>query len=67
MAKNKNRDTLPPLVSPPVAAAASLVLPGLGQVLAREVWRGVPLLASIGVAAALLVWCVYLLARLEEG
>jgi phosphonate transport system permease protein len=65
MAANRNRESLPPLVPPPVAAVASLLVPGLGQALARSVWRGVLLLGSIGVAAAMLVWRVHLLAHLE--
>jgi phosphonate transport system permease protein len=67
MAKNRNRDSLPPLVPPPVAAVASLLVPGLGQALGRHVWRGLLLLGSIGVAAVMLGWRVYLLARLEAS
>ena len=36
----------PGLVSPPVAGIASLILPGLGQVLARQVQRGLILLSA---------------------
>ena len=67
MPKNRSRDALPPLVSPPVAAAASLLVPGLGQALARELWRGLLLLGSIAAAAGMLVWRVFLLGRTEVG
>src|SRR4030042_129241 len=67
MGKKRNRDSLPPLVPPPGAAVASLLVPGLGQALGRSVWRGVLLLGSIGVAAAMLGWRVSMLARLEAS
>ncbi|MGC9468417.1 MAG: phosphonate ABC transporter, permease protein PhnE [Anaerolineae bacterium] len=57
----------PSLVSAPVAAVASLIVPGLGQILARQLRRGLLLLASITSIIALLAWRVDLLARRYEG
>jgi hypothetical protein len=33
------KDSLPPLAPAPVAAIASLIIPGLGQILARSIQR----------------------------
>jgi len=53
------------LVSPPVAAGASVVLPGLGQLLARKLWRGVLILGSVISVLGLLAWRIDALARRE--
>ena len=42
-----HQEPLPPLVKPAVAALASLLVPGLGQVLDRMVQRGLLLLGSM--------------------
>jgi phosphonate transport system permease protein len=55
----------PGLVSPPVAGVASLLLPGLGQILARQIGRGLLLLGSLATSIGLLVWRVNLLAPRE--
>jgi len=55
------------LVPAPVAGLLSLLVPGLGQALARHVYRGVLLLVSLGSIVGLLAWRVQLLAHREEG
>ena len=57
----------PSLVSAPVAAVLSLVLPGLGQMMARSVRRGLTMLFSLVSSSALLVWRIQLAARREVG
>jgi phosphonate transport system permease protein len=57
---------LPSLVPPWAAALASLALPGLGQALARAVWRGVLILASLLAIAGMLVWRVADLGHLQS-
>jgi phosphonate transport system permease protein len=65
--RKTHREILPSLVPAPVAGIASLILPGLGQALARQVWRGLLLLGSLATAIGLYVWRVNLLAPLETG
>jgi phosphonate transport system permease protein len=48
-----------------VAAVASLILPGLGQVLGRSVQRGLLLFGSTAAIVAMLGWRIKLLAHLE--
>jgi len=55
----------PSLVSPAIAAISSLIVPGLGQALARSVRRGLLLLVSLGSIVALWAWRVRIVARLE--
>ncbi|HEY75645.1 MAG TPA: phosphonate ABC transporter, permease protein PhnE [Thermoflexia bacterium] len=61
------REKLPSLVPPPVAGIASLIIPGLGQVLARETRRGLLLFGSLVSITGLMVWRIYDLAHLEPG
>ncbi len=64
--KNKaNREALPPLVRPAAAALASLLVPGLGQILDRLVQRGLLLFGSVVTILAMLGWRVSLLAHRE--
>ncbi len=56
-----------PLVSSPLAAIMSLLVPGLGQIFSFHVRRGLLLLASLASIIGLLIWRVRLLGRLEEG
>jgi len=56
----------PSLVSAPVAALLSLILPGLGQVLAGVWRRGLLLFFSFGSSAGLLAWRIRLAARREN-
>jgi len=58
---------LPSLVPPLVAALLSLLVPGLGQVLARAVRRGLLLLFSLVSIIGLLAWRMRLIARREVG
>lgn len=57
----------PSLVSPIVAATASLLVPGLGQVLARYYRRGLVIFGSFISIVALLVWRFRLAARYDTG
>lgn len=52
-------------MKPWIAAVASLVVPGLGQALARMAWRGALVLGSVASIAGMLVWRVSLLGHLE--
>ena len=58
-------EDLPPLVPPWAAGLASLVIPGLGQALARSVWRGVLILCSLASIAGMLIWRIALLGHLQ--
>jgi phosphonate transport system permease protein len=48
----------PPLVPPIVATILSLIIPGLGQMLARYIRRGILLLAGLGTLVGLFIWRV---------
>ena len=68
MATRKVRQEIQPsLVPPPVAGVASLLVPGLGQALARQLQRGLLLLGSLITAIGLFAWRVSLLASGEVG
>ena len=60
-----NDEQKPSLVSPALAAISSLILPGLGQTLARSFRKGLLLLMSLGSLVGLWVWRVRIIARLE--
>ena len=53
------------LVPAPVAGVASLIIPGLGQVLARQIWRGLLVLGSLASIVSLLAWRIVGLAHRE--
>jgi phosphonate transport system permease protein len=55
----------PPLVPPWAAGVASLLVPGLGQALARSVWRGLLILCSMISIAGMLAWRIALLGHLQ--
>ena len=55
------------LVPPPMAGLLSLVVPGLGQILARQARRGLLLLACLVSSVGLLAWRMSLAARREVG
>jgi phosphonate transport system permease protein len=55
------------LVPPSLAGVLSLVIPGLGQVLARAGGRGLLLFFSLVSSIGLLIWRMRLIARREEG
>ena len=65
--RTAQRETQPSLVSPPVAGVASLLIPGLGQALARQLQRGLLLLGALATSIGLFVWRVTLLAPREVG
>lgn len=56
--RNLNEITKNPLVSPLIAGFLSALIPGLGQVLAREVKRGLLIFGSMGTSVGLLIWRV---------
>ena len=62
-----HKEIRPSLVPAPVAGVLSLILPGLGQVLARQVGRGLLLLSSIVSTIGLIAWRVQDLAHREVG
>lgn len=51
----RNNTTVRPLASPPVAGVASLVVPGLGQILNRQVGRGLLIIGSLAAIVALFI------------
>ncbi|MBN1485796.1 MAG: phosphonate ABC transporter, permease protein PhnE [Chloroflexia bacterium] len=61
------KERKPSLVPPAVAAAASLVLPGLGQALAGQWQRGLTLLGSLITLIGLYAWRVHDLGRGAGG
>jgi phosphonate transport system permease protein len=61
------RPELPSFVPPWAAALASLLVPGLGQALARAAWRGVLVLASLVAIAAMFVWRVQVVGYLQDA
>ena len=63
----RGADDQPSLVSGPVAALCSLVVPGLGQILARQVRRGLVILGSVATMIPLLAWRVGLIASRQAG
>ena len=65
--RTTRRESRPSLVPPPAAGIASLVLPGLGQILALEIQRGLLLLGSIATVAGILTWRISLLAPRRTG
>ncbi|MCD4738678.1 MAG: phosphonate ABC transporter, permease protein PhnE [Anaerolineae bacterium] len=54
-------------VTGPVAAFASLIIPGLGQMLALQLWRGLLVLGSMASILGLLAWRAVDLATRETG
>jgi phosphonate transport system permease protein len=54
-------------VSPPVAGLASLIIPGLGQILVGAVGRGLLLFISQACILPLFIWRITLTAHREEG
>jgi phosphonate transport system permease protein len=64
---NKENSARASLVPPPLAGVLSLIVPGLGQILARQVRRGLLLLACLVSSIGLLAWRMSLTARREVG
>ncbi|MEE9616787.1 MAG: hypothetical protein V3T90_07260, partial [Anaerolineae bacterium] len=68
MATRKTQQEFQPsLVPPVVAGVASLLVPGLGQALARQLQRGLLLLCSLLTGIGLFAWRISLLAPGEVG
>ncbi|HUX76463.1 MAG TPA: phosphonate ABC transporter, permease protein PhnE [Anaerolineae bacterium] len=65
--RTAQKEAQPSLVSLPVAGVASLLIPGLGQALARQLQRGLLLLGALATSIGLFVWRVNLLAPREVG
>jgi phosphonate transport system permease protein len=65
--KQAGAPELPSLVPPWAAAVVSLVLPGLGQALARAVWRGALILFSFLSIAGMMIWRVGLIGHLQTS
>ncbi len=65
--RTTRQETRSSLVSPPVAGIASLLIPGLGQVLTRQLQRGLLLFGSLVTGIGLFVWRINLLASREVG
>ena len=63
--RRSNESQKTSLVSPVIAALSSLIVPGLGQALARSARRGLLLFVSLGSIVALWAWRVRIVARLE--
>jgi len=61
------QESQPSLAPPAIAGLASLLLPGLGQILARQIHRGLALLSSYVTITALLVWRVSVLGHRQSG
>jgi len=57
----------PSLVPPWLAAVSSAIVPGLGQMLARMVKRGIILLASFATIAGLMIWRFQMAAPRDTG
>lgn len=64
---HKNKEVKESLVSPIVASISSAFVPGLGQVLAREVRRGLLLFSSFITIGGLLAWRIMLAGRRYDG
>ena len=62
-----SKELKPSLVSPWISAIASLLVPGLGQVLARYYRRGLIIFSSFISIVALLVWRFGLAAKYDAG
>ena len=60
-----NNAVKPSLVPPVVVALVSLIIPGLGHLLARAVQRGIILILTVLSLVGLLVWRINVVARRE--
>ena len=65
--KSQTSEEKPSLVSPVVALLLSLILPGLGHILARKFRKGLTLILAFISAAGLWVWRINVIARREVG
>jgi len=65
--QRKTEELKPSLVPPLVASLLSLFVPGLGQMFARFVRRGIIILASFATMLGLFYWRIGLVAKYDEG
>lgn len=65
--RTKVTEEKPSLVSPIVAALVSVILPGVGHILARKARKGLTLLLAFASAVGLWIWRVNIAARREIG
>jgi len=65
--RKTNTEQKPALVSPVIAAIASLIVPGLGQSLSRSFQKGLLLLMSTVSLVGLWVWRIRITARFESS
>jgi phosphonate transport system permease protein len=63
--RDRRKERPSSLTPAPVNGVASLLLPGLGQILARRIWRGLLILGSLASIVGLLAWRVVALAHRE--
>jgi phosphonate transport system permease protein len=56
-----------PLVAAPVAGILSLIIPGLGQILAVKIQRGLLMLGSVASITGLMLWRINVIGRRETG
>ncbi len=63
----KNKKMPRSRISGPTASISSLIIPGLGQILAGEFRRGLLLLGSLASILVILFWRIHLLAHREIG
>jgi phosphonate transport system permease protein len=63
--RTTDRETKKSFVPAPIAGVASLILPGVGQILARRIWRGLLVLGSFVSIVGLIAWRIDILAHRE--
>ena len=63
--QTEKSSVLKPLAPAPAAGILSLIIPGLGQALGRQIQRGILLLASLATLSGLFAWRIHLLAHRE--
>ncbi|HDQ14545.1 MAG TPA: phosphonate ABC transporter, permease protein PhnE [Sediminispirochaeta sp.] len=67
MSPERYKEKKPSLVTAPVAALLSFFVPGLGQIMARRVQRGLLMLGAMVTIIGLFIWRVNLLGRRVDG
>jgi len=67
MAGNRQQEEARSMVSPPVALISSLIIPGLGQLFAGQLRRGILMFGAMGSILTLAYWRIHLLAHREVG
>ncbi len=62
-----SKNEKPSLIPPPFVGFISLIIPGLGHILARSYRRGLILIASVTTIFGLIAWRIRLIARRDTG